>query len=143
MSCFWPCFNTILWTVWRFLLGSKFLLWCWHLCFFSIRACFMAVPHDNISWIQSHSKCLADLCGALHCDLVMNSKTPKAKCNPAAAVRNRHLCEVVFDSYLLALFQSGFLPCYSQPFLCSLLLIAVFLLIMVSQQAVFMVPLCS
>ncbi|RVW75296.1 hypothetical protein CK203_055331 [Vitis vinifera] len=35
--------------------------------------------------LLSHSKCLADLCGALHCDLVMNSKTPKAKCNPAAA----------------------------------------------------------
>ncbi|RVW62076.1 hypothetical protein CK203_058935 [Vitis vinifera] len=48
--------------------------------------------------LKSHSKCLADLCGALHCDLVMNSKTPKAKCNPAAAVRNRHLCESLADS---------------------------------------------
>lgn len=46
----------------------------------------------------SHSKCLADLCGALHCDLVMNSKAPKAKCNPAAAVRNRHLCESLAGS---------------------------------------------
>lgn len=40
------------------------------------------------------SKCLADLCGALHCDHVLSSKSPRAKCNPAAAARNRHLCEV-------------------------------------------------
>ena len=60
------------------------------------------------SCIQSHSKCFADLCGALHCDLVMNSRAPKAKCNPAAVVRNRHLCEVVLGTYLLVLFQSVF-----------------------------------
>ncbi|KAI3933449.1 hypothetical protein MKX01_022028 [Papaver californicum] len=42
----------------------------------------------------SHSKCLADLCGALHCDHVMEFKqSKKTKCNPAAASRNRHLCE--------------------------------------------------
>ncbi|KAK4395723.1 hypothetical protein Sango_1726600 [Sesamum angolense] len=42
---------------------------------------------------ESHGKCLADLCGALHCDFVMNLQSLKTKCNPAAAVRNRHLCE--------------------------------------------------
>ncbi|XP_047972934.1 uncharacterized protein LOC125215535 [Salvia hispanica] len=41
----------------------------------------------------SHGKCLADLCGALHCDYVINSQSHKSKCNPAAAARNRHLCE--------------------------------------------------
>ncbi|GAV68004.1 hypothetical protein CFOL_v3_11507 [Cephalotus follicularis] len=46
----------------------------------------------------SHSKCLADLCGALHCDYVKNSKSPKSKCNPAAVARNRHLCESLADS---------------------------------------------
>ncbi|KAK6928455.1 hypothetical protein RJ641_007046 [Dillenia turbinata] len=44
------------------------------------------------------SKCLADLCGALHCDLVMDSQPRKAKCNPAAAMRNRHLCESLADN---------------------------------------------
>lgn len=46
----------------------------------------------------SHGKCMADLCGALHCDAVMNSKSPRSKCNPAAAARNRHLCESLADS---------------------------------------------
>uniref|UniRef100_A0A5B6YJI0 C2H2-type domain-containing protein n=1 Tax=Davidia involucrata TaxID=16924 RepID=A0A5B6YJI0_DAVIN len=48
----------------------------------------------------SHSKCLADLCGALHCDLVMdsNSLPRKTRCNPAAAAKNRHLCENVANS---------------------------------------------
>lgn len=44
------------------------------------------------------SKCLADLCGALHCDHVLSSKSPRAKCNPAAAARNRHLCESLADA---------------------------------------------
>ncbi|CAM8936843.1 hypothetical protein QQ045_012950 [Rhodiola kirilowii] len=44
------------------------------------------------------SRCLADLCGALHCDHVLSSKTTKSKCNPAAAARNRHLCEGLADS---------------------------------------------
>ncbi|KAF9601841.1 hypothetical protein IFM89_023528 [Coptis chinensis] len=48
--------------------------------------------------IQSQSNCLADLCGALHCDLVMDSKLRKAKCNPAAAARNHHLCESLADN---------------------------------------------
>ncbi|KAK6924726.1 hypothetical protein RJ641_009052, partial [Dillenia turbinata] len=41
--------------------------------------------------------CLADLCGALHCALVTDFKR-KSKCNPAAAARNRHLCESLADS---------------------------------------------
>ncbi|KAI7732322.1 hypothetical protein M8C21_010061 [Ambrosia artemisiifolia] len=45
----------------------------------------------------SHN-CLADLCGALHCDHAANSIVPKTKCNPAAAARNRHLCESLADS---------------------------------------------
>ncbi|XP_031253437.1 uncharacterized protein LOC116111382 [Pistacia vera] len=48
--------------------------------------------HHNLLNV-SHSNCLADLCGALHCDFVMNSKSSKTKCNPAAVARNRHLCE--------------------------------------------------
>ncbi|KAJ9541943.1 hypothetical protein OSB04_028449, partial [Centaurea solstitialis] len=46
----------------------------------------------------SGSHCLAELCGALHCDYVVNSVVPKAKCNPAAAARNRHLCESLADN---------------------------------------------
>ncbi|KAL5997287.1 hypothetical protein ACLOJK_008217 [Asimina triloba] len=38
--------------------------------------------------MKSQGHCLADLCGALHCDSVMESKLPKSKCNPAAAARN-------------------------------------------------------
>ncbi|KAM1025743.1 hypothetical protein ACFX2C_038857 [Malus domestica] len=39
--------------------------------------------------MQSGSKCLAD-----SCDAVMNTKSSKTKCNPAAVARNHHLCEV-------------------------------------------------
>ncbi|GFS39836.1 C2H2-like zinc finger protein [Actinidia rufa] len=48
----------------------------------------------------NQSKCLADVCGALHCDLVMdtNLKFRKTKCNTAAAARNHHLCESLADS---------------------------------------------
>ncbi|CAL5198152.1 unnamed protein product [Lathyrus oleraceus] len=46
----------------------------------------------------THGKCLADLCGALHCDAAMNSKSSRSKCNPEAAARNRHLCESLADS---------------------------------------------
>lgn len=53
--------------------------------------------HYNLLNI-SHGKCFADLCGALHCDAVMNSKSSRSKCNPAAAARNRHLCESLADS---------------------------------------------
>ncbi|MED6186312.1 hypothetical protein PIB30_065453 [Stylosanthes scabra] len=41
----------------------------------------------------NQSQCLADLCGALHCDTEINSGLKKSKCNPAAAARNKHLCE--------------------------------------------------
>ncbi|CAN6448978.1 unnamed protein product [Victoria cruziana] len=48
--------------------------------------------HSNLL-NDSQGRCLADLCGALHCDLVRNSMLQKTKCNPASAARNRHLCE--------------------------------------------------
>ncbi|KAG9138159.1 hypothetical protein Leryth_001385 [Lithospermum erythrorhizon] len=53
--------------------------------------------HYNLLNI-SHGKCMAELCGALHCDLVMETKPPKTKCNPAAVSRNRHMCEEIADS---------------------------------------------
>ncbi|CAI9113006.1 OLC1v1013526C2 [Oldenlandia corymbosa var. corymbosa] len=52
--------------------------------------------HSNL--LKSNGKCLADLCGALHCDLMMDTKSRKSKCNPAAAAKNRHLCESLADS---------------------------------------------
>ncbi|KAF3444513.1 hypothetical protein FNV43_RR14205 [Rhamnella rubrinervis] len=45
----------------------------------------------------SHSRCLADVCGALHCNLMMDIPH-KTKCNPAAAARNHHLCESLANS---------------------------------------------
>ncbi|XP_048330387.2 uncharacterized protein LOC107418119 isoform X1 [Ziziphus jujuba] len=53
--------------------------------------------HHNLLNVNG-SKCLADLCGALHCDHVMKTKSTKAKCNPAAVARNHHLCESLADS---------------------------------------------
>lgn len=53
--------------------------------------------HNNLV-DNSQGRCLADLCGALHCDLTMEFKKPKSKCNAAAAARNRHLCESVAES---------------------------------------------
>ncbi|KAK8959051.1 hypothetical protein KSP40_PGU011017 [Platanthera guangdongensis] len=47
---------------------------------------------------DSQGRCMADLCGALHCDLVADSKKFKPKCNPAASARNRHICESLADS---------------------------------------------
>lgn len=52
--------------------------------------------HSNL--LNNNGKCLADACGALHCDLMMDSKPRKSKCNPAAAAKNRHLCESLADS---------------------------------------------
>ncbi|PON95259.1 Zinc finger, C2H [Trema orientale] len=52
--------------------------------------------HRNLLNV-SHGKCLADVCGALHCDLEMGMPQ-KTKCNPAAAARNKHLCESLADS---------------------------------------------
>ncbi|PON45637.1 Zinc finger, C2H [Parasponia andersonii] len=56
--------------------------------------------HYNLLNING-SKCIADLCGALHCDHVMNTKSHKTKCNLAAVARNRHLCESLADSCFL------------------------------------------
>lgn len=53
--------------------------------------------HNNLLNV-SRSKCLADLCGALHCDFMMNSKSSRSKCNPAAVAKNRHLCESLANS---------------------------------------------
>ncbi|XP_078433181.1 uncharacterized protein LOC144704589 isoform X1 [Wolffia australiana] len=47
---------------------------------------------------NTEGRCLADLCGALHCNQVVESKKSKAKCNLGAASRNRHLCESLADS---------------------------------------------
>lgn len=47
---------------------------------------------------DSQGRCLADLCGALHCDVMTESKRTKNKCYPAAAAKNRHLCESLADS---------------------------------------------
>ncbi|XP_072960569.1 uncharacterized protein [Typha angustifolia] len=47
---------------------------------------------------DSEGRCLADLCGAVHCDQMIESKKTKTKCNPAAAARNRHRCESLADS---------------------------------------------
>ncbi|XP_056843634.1 uncharacterized protein LOC130495974 isoform X2 [Raphanus sativus] len=55
-----------------------------------------ATRHHNLLLNTTGTKCLADLCGALHCDFVLSSsssKKGKSKCNPAAAAKNRHLCE--------------------------------------------------
>lgn len=58
----------------------------------------------NLYWIwnnksmQTHGRCLADLCGGLHCDQMSEFKKAK-KCNPAAVARNRHQCEVVLYIY--------------------------------------------
>ncbi|XP_054798070.1 uncharacterized protein LOC129303077 isoform X2 [Prosopis cineraria] len=53
--------------------------------------------HSNLLDL-SQRKCLADVCGALHCDQIMNSGSKKSKCNPAAAARNKHLCESLADN---------------------------------------------
>ncbi|XP_024186027.1 uncharacterized protein LOC112190782 isoform X1 [Rosa chinensis] len=53
--------------------------------------------HHNLLNV-SHSRCLADVCGALHCDVAMGAAPHKTKCNPAAAARNKHLCEGLADS---------------------------------------------
>lgn len=66
---------------------------------------------------QSHGNCLADLCGALHCDAVMDSTPQKSKCNPAAAARNRHLCEVHDKNHFFLIFPQIFydLMCITCP----------------------------
>ncbi|KAK7287558.1 hypothetical protein RIF29_00839 [Crotalaria pallida] len=53
--------------------------------------------HSNLLNL-THSRCLADICGALHCDHEMNSGSKKSKCNPSAAARNKYMCESLADS---------------------------------------------
>ncbi|WOL00416.1 hypothetical protein Cni_G09129 [Canna indica] len=62
---------------------------------------FLDQHFDNRHYIllnDSQGRCLADLCGALHCDQMVESKRTKTKCNPAAAARNHHLCESLANS---------------------------------------------
>ncbi|KAL0441977.1 UNVERIFIED_CONTAM: hypothetical protein Sradi_0136600 [Sesamum radiatum] len=77
---------------------STLFLYCMALSFCVEFMIDISMPHHCLLCIQSHGKCLADLCGALHCDFVMNPQSLKTKCNPAAAARNRHLCENLADS---------------------------------------------
>ncbi|KAJ8767167.1 hypothetical protein K2173_013564 [Erythroxylum novogranatense] len=59
----------------------------------------------------THRRCLADVCGALHCDRVMSSLPHKTKCNPAIAALNKHLCEVASkDTHALRLYSSSRFP---------------------------------
>lgn len=48
--------------------------------------------------LQSSNMCLADACGALHCDyfnsLSSEPKKQAAACKPAVVEKNRHSCEV-------------------------------------------------
>ncbi|XP_077250648.1 uncharacterized protein LOC143890027 [Tasmannia lanceolata] len=53
--------------------------------------------HSNLL-NDTQGRCMADLCGALHCDQIIESKLPKRKCNPAAAARNLHFCESLADN---------------------------------------------
>ncbi|KAG0597704.1 hypothetical protein M758_12G015200 [Ceratodon purpureus] len=50
----------------------------------------------------SSNKCLADTCGALHCDYFdsLSSSKPKmqATCKPAVVEKNRHACEVLANT---------------------------------------------
>ncbi|KAJ0972837.1 hypothetical protein J5N97_020796 [Dioscorea zingiberensis] len=61
---------------------------------------FLDQHFDNRHYVllnNTHGRCLADLCGALHCDQKSELKKTK-KCNPAAVARNRHLCEGLADN---------------------------------------------
>nr|XP_010930025.1 uncharacterized protein LOC105051346 isoform X3 [Elaeis guineensis] len=58
---------------------------------------------------DTQGRCLADLCGALHCDQMADSKKTKTKCNPAAAARNRHLCEIVVFRLTKVAWQAVFM----------------------------------
>ncbi|XP_057719482.1 uncharacterized protein LOC130933894 [Arachis stenosperma] len=57
-----------------------------------------SLTERSLCLIQNQSQCLADLCGALHCDIEINFGLKKSKCNPAVAARNKHLCENLADS---------------------------------------------
>ncbi|KAL2901230.1 DNA-directed RNA polymerase subunit beta' [Bienertia sinuspersici] len=47
----------------------------------------------HFTLLQTGSKSLTNLCGALHCDHVLSLKLPRAKGNPVATARNCLLCE--------------------------------------------------
>jgi hypothetical protein len=59
-------------------------------------------PSHLSYWVlQSANRCLADFCGALHCDYVdglSNLKWKKTTCKSAVVDRNRHLCEVLANN---------------------------------------------
>ncbi|XLT91407.1 hypothetical protein HN873_013082 [Arachis hypogaea] len=57
-----------------------------------------SLTERSLCLIQNQSQCLANLCGALHCDIEINFGLKKSKCNIAAAARNKHLCESLVDS---------------------------------------------
>ncbi|QHN96717.1 putative mediator of RNA polymerase II transcription subunit 26c [Arachis hypogaea] len=59
---------------------------------------FQSKKGDVLPAHKNQSQCLVDLCGALHCDIEINFGLKKSKCNPAAAARNKHLCESLADS---------------------------------------------
>ncbi|KAL2641860.1 hypothetical protein R1flu_009447 [Riccia fluitans] len=48
----------------------------------------------------SANRCLADVCGAIHCDHVANEGKAAAKkrCSRAAVIKNKHLCESLANS---------------------------------------------
>lgn len=51
--------------------------------------------------VGGRNRCLADMCGAIHCDSVAASskvKWDRRKCNQGAVDRNRHLCEALADT---------------------------------------------
>lgn len=82
--------------IYPFELSLVFLLFCFQSQIFGLGCHYMGGDITHFQWMQNGSKCLADLCGALHCDHMMKTRSSKAKCNPAAVARNRHLCEVAF-----------------------------------------------
>ncbi|XLR35168.1 hypothetical protein S83_063068, partial [Arachis hypogaea] len=63
-----------------------------------VRHVVASLTERSLCLIQNQSQCLVDLCGALHCDIEINFGLKKSKCNPAAAARNKHLCESLADS---------------------------------------------
>lgn len=69
----------------------------------------------------------------------MDSAPRKTKCNPAAAERNKHLCEVPSERFLRQIIYFNVLCVIILKLLCRVLLIVVFQSAMVLCQAVFMV----
>lgn len=70
----------------------------------SVLVCIQGCPYHGdthlSTWsaLQSLNMCLADACGALHCDYYNSLSTSKSQkqstCKPAVVERNRHSCEV-------------------------------------------------